>query len=159
GQRAEQRSVRLYRLLGDREGIAWPLQILSRAAEVRGDFAESQQLNQEALAAARETDQLDVVSGALNSLAVVALEQGHPDEARQRADEAMKIAQSIEFTPQICQAAAILGGIEYSVGRSDVARSMWEQALSSARQTHQRMVFLVPLIMNLGRVASEQGDM
>lgn len=158
GQRAEQRSVRLYRLLGDKSGIAWPLQILARAAEVRRDFAEAQQLNEEALAAAQATGQPDVVSGALNSLAVLALEQGRPDEARQRAEEAFKVAQSIEFTPQICQAAALLGGLEYKAGRFDAARSIWEQALSSARETRQRMVFMVPVMMNLGRLVYEQGD-
>jgi predicted ATPase/transcriptional regulator with XRE-family HTH domain len=160
---AAHRSLKLYRQLGDDSGAAWPLMYLGRVAQLRADLANARSCLQEALAASRKSalggKGLDVLASPVQShLAEVAREEGSFSEAEVRAHEALQFATPLRIPSYICVASLILGELYYDMGRQEAARTLWEEALVCAREARQRQDYMIPLLINLSRFASEQGD-
>jgi predicted ATPase/DNA-binding XRE family transcriptional regulator len=163
-EEAGNRSLELYRRLGDAVEIAVPLNFLGRAALLRGNFAEARHLLEQALAARRQSGMsgsalseiFDV--GPLCCLAQVAGEHGNAAEARERADEALKIAMATGHPTLVGGPSAVLGKLHYQQGRPDVARSVLHEGLARLRQITQRHHDMIPILLDLGRLAGEQGD-
>jgi hypothetical protein len=70
----------------------------------------------------------------------------------------MGIARTIRFPSLVCLAATILGELHHDQGRLEVARSVWDEGLSRVTEVTQRHHYIVPLIIDLSRLAIERGD-
>jgi uncharacterized protein HemY len=79
-------------------------------------------------------------------------------KAQARIEEALQFAREKRHTGYICFASTILGQLHYDQGRWDLARSVWEEALAYARETHHRHDYLISILLALGRLAREQGE-
>jgi tetratricopeptide (TPR) repeat protein len=156
-QRAEQRSLQIYRQLHDTWGAVYPLQLLGRAAELRADFAEARRYLDEAIATGQSTGQPVVVAAALVRLAEVAAEEDRTAEAQRLTEEALKIANARGATGLICQAMSVLAELQYRLGRRDAARLAWEEALARAREIGYGTVWLIVILFGLGRLERWQG--
>jgi tetratricopeptide (TPR) repeat protein len=156
-------SLGLYRRLGDGGAAAWPLKYLGRVAQLRGEFARARQFLEEALVASEALMAdlpFDVFGSPVHScLAQVAQEEGNLIEAQQHAEEALELADAIGFQSFVCQASIILGEVHHKQHRMEAARSVWEASLGRVRETRQRFDHMVQLLIDLGRLARERGDL
>jgi non-specific serine/threonine protein kinase len=163
-EEAASHSLELYRGAGPTVESAWPLIYLSRVAQMRGEFAEARRLLEETLAVCRQSRLSGNAPSVLielapqTRLAQLDREEGHASEAQVRIEKALKLAKEVGHTGYICFASAILGELYYEQGRWDSARAVWEEGLAWARATYQRHVYLIPILLALGRLAGEQGD-
>jgi tetratricopeptide (TPR) repeat protein len=163
-EKAASRSLALYRELGHPGEAAWPLLYLGRVALLRADFANARRFLEQTLAAYRESQTSGNVTtelvdlGAQTSLAQMAREEGNVEEAQVRANEVLKRARDTGYPSYICWASTILGELRYGEGRRDSARLVWEQGLRQAREAYDKHDNLIPALLDLGRLSSEQGD-
>jgi predicted ATPase/DNA-binding CsgD family transcriptional regulator len=89
GRELMQRSLALWRQVGNPWGMTWPLGAQSRAAAWRGDYARALALAQERLRLAREADDPWLIALVLSELGVFAYHQGQHD----LADEFLEASQ------------------------------------------------------------------
>jgi predicted ATPase/class 3 adenylate cyclase/DNA-binding CsgD family transcriptional regulator len=93
-----QRSLALYRELGDMVGIASSLHLLADKAEGRGNLAVSRALGEESLMLFREAGDKQSVAYLLYHLVVVAVEQGEYARARDLLDESLTLTRELGNT-------------------------------------------------------------
>ena len=74
-------SLALYREIGNKQGIAYPLMHLGEMALNQGDYAQARALLKESLEIGREIGDKKGIAYSLNYLATLAAEQGHSERA------------------------------------------------------------------------------
>jgi non-specific serine/threonine protein kinase len=151
-------SLDLDRRLGNTSGVAWALAQLAAVAKLRGKFDVARTQVGKSIAAAQKSEQLALIPGGVLTLAELDLEDGRATKARERAEEGLRLAISGGFAPMVCRASTIIGELYCQQGQHQTARLLWEEALDRVRQTHQRHVYMVPVLLNLARLAEEYGD-
>jgi predicted ATPase/DNA-binding XRE family transcriptional regulator len=163
-EKAACRSLELYRRLGDAGGAAMALFQLGRAAQLRGDFGKARELLEETLALLEKSRLSENVPPVVLDvppqiyLAEIASEEGNLAESQQRAEKALRLAQTTGFPVMICAASTILGELHYEQGRPDVARLIWEEALAREPEPARRHYYVIPILLDLARLARDHGD-
>ena len=131
-------------------------------AQLRAEFARARRFLEETLAAYWESRQagsvaVDEFSSPVQSyLAQVAREEGNAAEAQTRANDALKVAATLGMPVYFCLASTILGELHYQQGRPDIARSVWLEGLARAREQNQRHYYMIQVLIDLGRLATER---
>lgn len=85
---------------------------------------------EEARAITRTDTYVSLTPTVLCLLAGVVREQGYLEEALHVAEEAVEFSKAHDFTMQISDAATQLGEVQHRLGRTDLARAAWEEALA-----------------------------
>jgi tetratricopeptide (TPR) repeat protein len=122
----------------------------------QGCVRRAEQYFYQALEASRLVDDVEGMVRAHNNLAVVAMAQGHYDEASgnlSRALELNKTAKSTEEGPLIL---ANLGTLAYKLGRLEEAERLWREALAASEED-ARHPGLVVNLNNLGMLLRQGG--
>ena len=90
-----EKSLALYRSLGDEQGIAWSLDRTGSAATNMGDLASGCSLHQESIAMFRRLEDELGLAVSLNNLSCVYLMQGEPELATDSAAESLAICRTL----------------------------------------------------------------
>jgi hypothetical protein len=94
----------------------------------------------------------------LGYLAAAESEDGLDAESLRHAEEAFNIAKGTGLTAHICVTSTILGDLYSRSGRTDAARSIWEEGLGGLRRTHVQTHFMIPGLVKLGRLTWQAED-
>jgi predicted ATPase/class 3 adenylate cyclase len=124
---AEERG-RLYRELGDEEGVIRALQNVGYVAELRGDLDRAKAVYQEVLPKVRELG-MDV-GIPLRTLGAVARKQGRFSDAEALYEEALAYNESIGDEASVAFVCVGLAEVHVDQGRFDMARARLRRALS-----------------------------
>jgi non-specific serine/threonine protein kinase len=152
------RSLAIFRELGDAWGITYALLHQGSAAYwAQQDFPAARRLLEEALWAAREAGDLVFVSGALNTLGLVAEAQRDLEAARMHFGEAVEVTQQVGFTSGNAWALRNLGRVSAALGEFQAAQAFFARAMTVSRDTGDRLGMLVILVL-LARMALAQGQ-
>jgi predicted ATPase/DNA-binding CsgD family transcriptional regulator len=131
-------SLRLYRMLGDTQGIVDSLHILATAAQVRGDIAGAERLLEECLTLSREAEYWLNSAYALCELAKIALLEGQCSRSRVLAQEGLSIFKAHGDGLSIIYTLGFLADIDIDQGNYETARMLIEEALSIARELNYK---------------------
>jgi tetratricopeptide (TPR) repeat protein len=139
------------------------LETVGALAELRGDYDEAREQQQQALAL-RERElgpKHPSVAGALNNLAIIAEAQGQHEQARSYHERALSIR--IEALgpehPAVGNTLINLGNVDYRAGKFDEARKSFERALVVIeRALGPKHPSVADALNNLGAVAAAEND-
>ena len=129
----DERSVALYRELGDTRLTAYGLDNLALNYHRLGDLSQAVWYYEQALQLGK--DYADVVSFVSFNLGNVAREQGNSESAHLYFDEALRSAEKRNDKHGIALALANLGPLNNRLGRTDRALADYERAMKLARET------------------------
>lgn len=160
-------SLRLYRLVGDRESEAAALNRLGIATLDAGHYAQAEQWFERCLAVRRETGDVTGMAGALTNMGVIALHLGAYELAASRLAEALACYPNAGYvtasgqvetpTVSVANVFANLGAVSYHVGDYDRATQLLEQSLDSFKQLGFGAGIAIAKHY-LGNVRRERGD-
>jgi predicted ATPase/transcriptional regulator with XRE-family HTH domain len=160
---AEQRvlfeeSLRLFRALGDKVGIANVVGDLGELAQVCGDYAQARAYYDEKLALGRELGDRHHETSGLHSLASLAMDEGDDRRAAALYQEALAINRTRENPFGVARALDGLGIVAQRRGAYDQAAAHYAEALALLRELEQSGHTARPLI-HLAELALQQGDL
>jgi predicted ATPase/DNA-binding CsgD family transcriptional regulator len=162
----------------EREGGSWLEQMLAQpGAQVRtlarakalrglglllwaqGDFPEAQRVLEESVSISREIGAAGTfdLAGALETLALVALEQGRLGDTRELAGESLRLFQELGVAWGAGLALHHLGKATAELGDPGAARPILEESAALLRVVGDKLALALP-IDALGQVALRQGD-
>ncbi|HEV2125284.1 MAG TPA: tetratricopeptide repeat protein, partial [Chloroflexota bacterium] len=150
-------SLRLYRRLNDKRGIAAALHGLAIVSRSGGDYASARAMYEEAVALLREVGDTWGTAYALFYLGTVYWLRGDYDEARRHVDEALALAHRVGDQQGVAMGLTVLGYIAHSQGDDSTAQKLCTEALPVVRglrlgrQTAQ-------VLWGLGNAALGLGD-
>jgi predicted ATPase/DNA-binding NarL/FixJ family response regulator len=128
-------SVRLYRQVGDRQGLGRALELLASAAMLRGDWALVEHALAEAVALRRETGDTLTLSFALSMQSGLLLAaRGDLAAARVGMAESARLARETGMPAETAQAVMGLANIAIRVGEWGEARTHMREAVTIFRQ-------------------------
>jgi non-specific serine/threonine protein kinase len=151
-------ALTLYRILGDRAGIAEALRRLGNVARRQGDYASARVLHTEAVALKRELgDRLEIILALLN-LGDVAEAQGDVAAARQLNEESLALRRELGDKSGIAVSLHHLAEIAKRQGNYASARALYAEAVALKRELGTRLGIAVSL-HNMAHLALAQGDL
>ncbi|HET9591207.1 MAG TPA: tetratricopeptide repeat protein [Anaerolineales bacterium] len=150
-------SLRIYRKLGDRQGIASMLIKLGNAATERGAYASASRFLEEALMTWRELKDKHGIARALISLGWAALRSGDHDLASTRLQEALTLSRQLGDARSMGFELSGLGEVALRQGDYARATQLMEESLEVRRQLGNKWGIGVSLGM-LGWVAMRERD-
>jgi predicted ATPase/Tfp pilus assembly protein PilF len=153
-----ERSLELWRGLGDPAALARCLADLGSAAHVRGDYAGALARYTEALELARLSADSPVVARSLSGLGRLALHQGDHVRAVACYTESFDRFQQAGDVRQATLVLGNLGVISYLQGDLEQARARLEGHLGNARRLGDRKL-IGGALTNLGMVDYDAGDL
>ena len=153
-----EKSLTIWRSVGDKSGIAQTLNHLGGIARQRGDYAAAIGLYQESLAARRESEDQLGIAYALNNLGLVARERGDYAQARALHEETLAIEMALEDRLGMALALNNLGLVAACQQDYALARSYYERSLDACRDLRDKGGIFSYALNNLGNVAYYQGD-
>jgi tetratricopeptide (TPR) repeat protein len=135
-------SARLYRQLGDRQGLGRALGLLGYVAMLRGEMTEAEQALREAITLGRESDDKFGLSFALTIQSRFFLAAtGDLAAARISSAESARVAREIGMPWSMAQAVVTLAGVAAYAGEWDEARAHIREALALFHQLGDRYRF------------------
>jgi predicted ATPase/class 3 adenylate cyclase len=149
-------SLRLFRALGDKAGIANVVGDLGELAQMCGDYAQARAYYDEKLALGRELGDRHHETSGLHSLASLAMEEGDDRRAAALYQEALPLLRENPFG--VARALDGLGMIAQRRGAYDQAAAHYAEALALLRELEQSGHTVRPLI-HLAELALQQGDL
>jgi predicted ATPase/DNA-binding CsgD family transcriptional regulator len=156
-----QESLRLYRELHDRRGMASALYRLGQVASMRDDYPKSVSLLEEGVACYREVGDRIRLAYPLVSLALTLLthaDQGESSRVHSLVEESLAIFQEEHYQAGIPWSVYGLGVWYLQQGDAVRAQAAFEESLACYRVLRQRQYIAHPLYF-LGKVAGQQGDL
>jgi predicted ATPase/class 3 adenylate cyclase len=123
-------SIALYRQIGDKNGLAFGLVVLSLPLEFLGELVQAEAALQEALALARAGKNAFISAWSLNTLArVTAKLHGDMDAASRYTEDAIRISQEAGIEYTAANAYEMKGFLAAQSNHYDEARALFEKAL------------------------------
>ena len=150
-------SVALYRELGDRDGMAWPLHHLAMVEFYQGEFTRARSLLEECLAFFSERGNMSGRAYALDHLALLLVDQGEYDKARSYAQEGLTLFRALEDTIGVGDALFSLVRALIASQGGKAVHPLLEEILALARETGDE-VNMVNALHIAGCVALSEGD-
>jgi predicted ATPase/class 3 adenylate cyclase len=153
------RAVELARAAGDDRVLADALRAQGHAATVKGttQLDVRRAASEEGLAILRAHGDLTGMSGAVNILAVIALELGDLAAARAYLEEGAELDHQLGDLSAISTGQVNLGLLTIALGELDAARRHLAEALRISRHLGERLAPAY-ILLGLGLVASARGE-
>jgi predicted ATPase/DNA-binding CsgD family transcriptional regulator len=133
-----ERSMVLFRELGDRHSTAFNLTTLAMMERSRGRYAEAHRLLEASLTIYREWEDAESITLSLILLASVLTYQGHYARAQALIEEGLSKAKELGNDDVICDALNIAATIAFLQGHYTTARSCLEEGLTFHRAGEDR---------------------
>ncbi len=150
-------SLRIFRELGDRQGMAHALHGLGRVAEGQGDYVSARPLFEESLTIIRERGDRRGMAVAFIDLAWVAQEQGDYAAARSLAEESLAICRELGDTRLVGATLHVLSWVAKGEGDYAVAQSLLEESVAIFRKVGDQRA-MADCFRGLGLVAEGRGN-
>jgi predicted ATPase/class 3 adenylate cyclase len=158
GELFAQESLALFRMLGDRRGIALSLDRLGMAAWRRGDFPAARVLLEEDLPLFKEVDDKDRVAWSLFTLGLLNNKQGQYSRAYALFEESLKLFRALGNKRGIAASLTQLAGTLFvSQGDQTLIYPLLKEGLSLDQEVGDKEGMAVTSLL-LGWVALKQGD-
>jgi tetratricopeptide (TPR) repeat protein len=154
--RVWERSLALWRGIGETGRAAAMLNNLGHLARERGDYASARALLTESLELSRAAGGR-AVGATLSYLGLVALQEGDYATARTLFEEALGIHQEAQAEYGIVLASTRLGHVAHAEGDLAQARARYEQSLAAQRRSGDKRA-VATLLTNLGMVDVDVGQ-
>ena len=156
-KKLHERSLEIFRALGDRLGAARQLNALGEIARYVGDYDRSIELHKESLSLRYEIDDKEGIAVSLRQLGVIARDRGQYQNARMLLEESLKL--ELELGDKIFVALALndLGLVAESLCEFEKAISLFQEAMSMQLDLKDKLGISNSL-QNLGNAAKDQGD-
>ena len=151
-------SLRLYREVGDRAGIATVLMTLGIQAHFRGEFIRVQELCGESLTLLRALGDAWNIALVLHLLGWASYCQGAYVAARRLSEESVALFRRLDNPGFTAQALTILAYEVAAFGEETTAAALLEEALALGKQGESRED-MARTLCALGRLALRQGKM
>jgi tetratricopeptide (TPR) repeat protein len=149
--------TRLWRELGDREGLAEGVHMLGHLRLDQRLHSEARELLQEALDLYRALDNTPLVLTLTDDLALLAYHQGEFEAARARFEASLAVYRQQGNTDGIAATLNRLGELARLRGDHDLATSHFEESLSLFREMGN-ILDAPSVLKNLGHVAQARGE-
>jgi len=149
-----QRSLLLYRDLGDKRGEA---QALSALGSVTSDYQRARELHEQSLALFREVGDKGGISGALSLLAGNAWRQGDQERAAELFERSLALAQETGDKWNITTQLRMLGNVMLEQMDYAQATAFYEESLALSRELGDKEG-IAGLLNSLGEMARLQDD-
>ena len=125
-----ERSLDLYRTVGDTRGSAAVFNLLGLVAQARGDFKTTTALYSESLTLCRELDDRRGIAAALNNLGEVARVQGEQERAAALYEESLALFRTLPDKLSIADVLIGLGSIMLDQGMYERAMALYAESLT-----------------------------
>ena len=132
-------SVRLYREIGDRWGVAWSLGSLANVAGDRGDHEQAKRLYEEGLALSRRLGDASPLGVYLVSLGYEYLLEGNLEKAAELNEEAAALFRKQGRRGDLQYALVNLGWAALLQGDNERAEASYEECLVLCRELGDRL--------------------
>ena len=152
-----ERSLALFRELGDRRAIATSLNNLGLVAERQGEYAEARTFYEENRVLFRELGDRWSVAATCTNLGLVAERQGEYAEARAAYEQSIAHFRELGDQADLAHSLNNLGLVAERQGEYAEARSLHQESLTIRRALGERQGIAISLV-NLGNVAVRQAD-
>jgi tetratricopeptide (TPR) repeat protein len=156
-EEAHQRSLAIWRELGDRKSVAGALSNLGNIVELQGNIEMAETLQEEALAVAREIGEPLRIALALNNLALVAWNKGDRTRAARLLEESVALKRREGNRAGLATSLNNLGSLLADEGDYDRARVYLEETLAIDRELGNP-AGIADSLGNLASLASASGD-
>ncbi len=150
-------ALRLYRELGDQQGIAATLQVLGGVAREQGRYARSMELHTESLAAAEAVGDKWAIARAHGQLGFVLWLQREYAAAASECATGLAMSRELADSEEIAWAQISLGAIARYEGAADRAAALLADSRALAEQLGFREAIAWSL-EQLGLLALDRGD-
>lgn len=153
-----QASLKEYRALGDKRGLALALNGLAHNARTRGNYAALQALCAESFPVLQALGDRWRVAETLYLLAFGASAQGDSERARALAEESLTICREVGDIRGIADALHAVGFFASRQGDHAAARTFYKESLTIAQRLDEAWISVLSL-MGWGEVALAQGQL
>jgi predicted ATPase/class 3 adenylate cyclase/DNA-binding CsgD family transcriptional regulator len=157
GEALCQKSLALFRAIGDAKGMGTAVLHLANVAESKGDFAAARSRYEEGLVLSREVGNTNFVAWALRGLAEVAVLQGEYARARPLLEESLALFGELENKLGTAYSLLWLALLLFSQGDLAQARAVTEECLLLNREIGSRSAE-ANVLPFLGEITFYQGD-
>jgi len=159
GRRYDEKSLALYRELGDEHDEAWALvQLAAQWIGEKGGYEAAGPMCREGLAMLREMDDQVGVAQALNVLGELARIDGRDEQARGYYEEALAIAQATGDRLREVLQLQNLGFLAQRAGAFREAERLFRQSVVAARELDSRYSLVYTLTSLAGAYASTRPE-
>lgn len=152
-----EKSLRLFREVGDKFGMAQSLDNLGSYALVRSDYIQSKMIWEEDLAIRKEIGDKDGVAWILSCLANLAFWQGDFERAKTLYIESQSAFREVGNKWAVSMALSGMGSVVLAQGEFEQAAKLYEEALAFGRDMGDQNA-IAGRRYDLARVAWSQGD-
>lgn len=152
-----EKSMALYREVGDKFGVAQCLDHLGSYALIRADYRRAKQLWEDDLALRRELGDKDGIAWSLSLLANLALWKGEHEQAWQLYTESQNAFREIGNKWAVSMALSGMGSVMLSQGNFEQASKLYEEALAYGRDMGDQNT-IAGRRYDLARVAWSMGE-
>ncbi len=131
-------SLKVFRKLGNKKGIAATLNISGYMAFEQGDYARTRVLLEESLAIFREIGEKSNVAALVSNLGNLACEQGDYDRAQALYQESLGAAREMGDERHAAEFLANLSAVAQQQGDYDKARSLQQESLTAFQKLGEK---------------------
>jgi predicted ATPase/class 3 adenylate cyclase len=152
-----ERSARLFRELGDAEGLVFSLADLGFIATAQGRHEDAQRFADESLAEAKAAGNERTIAAALHSIACTKLDADEYGEARTLFEQSLALRRKVGDKRNMANSLCYLGSVALLEGDYDGATALLDESLALARELGNVLVVSAALA-NESLVALAVGD-
>jgi predicted ATPase/DNA-binding CsgD family transcriptional regulator len=158
GEALAEKSLALYRKLGDTAGLALALSLLGVVIWLKGNYAAAHSLTEEALALFREIGDKENAAWSLFNIGIMVTEQGDYSRGRILFEETLRVQRALENKIGIAASLLRLAWvIFYSQGDPAIVRALLEEGLALFKEMGDKEKIADSLNV-LGWVVLQQGE-
>lgn len=150
-------SLKLYRAVNDKRGVASVLGNLGVIAFARGDYTRAAQLHKESLEHFRELGDTVGIASALSELGNVALYQSDMARAEELLEESLALSRAAQDDQGVALALRRLGAVLLQKGERARAKALLQESLELYRGLGA-VPGMASVLNSLGMVALSEGD-
>jgi tetratricopeptide (TPR) repeat protein len=151
------RSLAIYRQLGDQRGTAALLRLRGAVLFYQGEHAAARRCWEESLAFYRELDDQAGISALTADLGYAALHLGEHERGERLVDEALSMSRRLGARGGIASALWLLGNLAYCRQQYDRAAELLEESLEIRRAIGDASA-IADTLVTLGLMAEVRGD-
>jgi tetratricopeptide (TPR) repeat protein len=151
-------SLKLWREIGNKRGIANSLRVLGNAVWVQGDYVAAKIYHEECIAILREIGDKRGIASTLNNLGNVVVRTGDYAAARRFEEESVALFRELGDHLSLAMALNNLGVVAEEEDDKDDARRYYEESISISHELGEK-TFVVYALNGLAHVLCVQGDL